>query len=639
MRLFAAGDDVAGYRIEALVGRGGMGVVYRAREAGLDRAVALKVIAPELVEDGAVRRRFIDEARAAARIEHPHVIPVHAAGERDGVAFIAMRFVDGDDLRGLVRREGPLDPALAAQLTADAGAALDAIHRGGFVHRDVKPGNLLRDTSGHLYLTDFGLAKEVLASRGATRSGQWVGTLDYVAPEQIRGGRVDARADVYALGGVLHFLLTGHVPFEHDGDEAKLWAQLSEPPPAPSRLRPGLQRRFDAVVERAMAKEPGVRYPSAGDLGRAAVAAVTGARPSEPERVVARGGASPDEAATLAEDASTRTGIRRAQPRSRRRLAVAGAAGLAAAAAAGAVALLGGGGDAPSHRASARRSTGPRVTQTISGVGQRPNGIALAGGSLWVTSFRRSDVARIDAASGKLREPTPGVGLGAGSIVADGDAVWVGEKRSNQVVRIDSASARVTRRRSVPGPPQHIAIGPSGLWIAIPAAQGDELLRYDRTGARLRDRVHVSHGINAMALSADALWVAERGVPKVARLDLRRLRLRDVARLHDVAVGLDLAAGYLWAELPGDRLVRVDMRTGVPVATVAGHTPTQVVGAGGRVYVASSADHTVLVLDPRTTDPIGKPLHVGLNPFALATDGRTVWVTSLGENAVTRIDG
>ncbi len=204
MRDLAPGMVVAGYRIESFVGRGGMGVVYRAIQLELERVVALKVIAPELLDDDDVRTRFLTEARAAASVDHPNVIPVHTAGEDAGVAYIAMRFVAGEDLRSLVRHGGALDGAEAAGMVAQAGAALDAIHRAGFVHRDVKPANLLVDRDGHVYLTDFGLAKMALTHSGGTRTGQWVGTLDYVSPEQIRGGRIDARADVYALGGVLH---------------------------------------------------------------------------------------------------------------------------------------------------------------------------------------------------------------------------------------------------------------------------------------------------------------------------------------------------------------------------------------------------------------------------------------------------
>src|SRR3954452_16783093 len=270
------GTIVAGYRIESLVGRGGMGVVYRAFQLWLERIVALKVIAPELLGDEDIRKRFLAEARAAASVDHPNVIPVHEAGSEDGLAYIAMRYVAGSDLRSLVRAGGALDPVEAAGFVAQAAAALDAIHRAGFVHRDVKPANLLVDPGGHVYLTDFGLAKQILTRTGGTRTGQWVGTLDYIAPEQIRGGHIDARADVYALGGVLHYALTGRVPFEREGDEAKLWAQLSAPPPITSELRPGLCAELDAVVGRAMAKEPGERHPSAGDPGRAARAAAIG---------------------------------------------------------------------------------------------------------------------------------------------------------------------------------------------------------------------------------------------------------------------------------------------------------------------------------------------------------------------------
>src|SRR3954471_4716607 len=308
MGLLAPGAMVAGYRIESVVGRGGMGVVYRARELELDRVVALKVIAPELVDDEDVRERFVREARAAASIEHPNVIPVHAAGERDGLAYLAMRFIDGHDLRTVVRRDGPPTPVGAAALIARVADALDAIHRAGYVHRDVKPANVLVDLDGHVYLSDFGLAKQMLTRGGETASGQWVGTLDYVAPEQIRGGAIDARTDVYALGGVLLFVLTGRVPFAPETGEAKLWAQLSEPPPVPSKLRPDLPRALDAVVARAMAKAPDARQPSAGDLARAARAALTGEAPSQPERMVARGAAAPAGAVEeVDQDASTVT--------------------------------------------------------------------------------------------------------------------------------------------------------------------------------------------------------------------------------------------------------------------------------------------------------------------------------------------
>ncbi len=209
-----------------------------------------------------------------------------------------MRYVAGDDLRTLVRRETRLRPARAARIVAQVGAALDAAHAAGLVHRDVKPANVLLGPDEHAYLTDFGLTKHVLSEPGPTRNGHWVGTLDFVAPEQIRGERVDARADVYGLGCLLHYALTGRPPFARDTDEAKLWAHLSEPPPRPSEAAPDVPPELDAVVARALAKSPDERYPSAGDLGRAALAAAGGGRRPAGERMVAVGAAAPVEVET-----------------------------------------------------------------------------------------------------------------------------------------------------------------------------------------------------------------------------------------------------------------------------------------------------------------------------------------------------
>src|SRR5688500_171813 len=193
---FRPGDVFVDYRIEGLAGRGGMGVVYRATQLGLERTVALKVITPALADDPDFRRRFVAESKAAASIEHPNVIPVYYAGEREGVLFIVMRYVDGPDLRALVRAEGKLDAARAAHIIAQVGAGLDAAHQHGLVHRDVKPANVLLGPDDHAYLTDFGLTKRTASTAGGvSRPGGWVGTLGYVAPEQIRGERIDARTD------------------------------------------------------------------------------------------------------------------------------------------------------------------------------------------------------------------------------------------------------------------------------------------------------------------------------------------------------------------------------------------------------------------------------------------------------------
>jgi serine/threonine-protein kinase len=268
---FGAGSLLAGYRLEAQVGAGGMAVVFRARDQRLDRPVALKLLAAALASDGEFRRRFIAESRAAARVDDPHIIPVYEAGEAGGVLFIAMRFVTGGDLRGVLAREGPLRPGRAAEFISPVASALDAAHRAGLVHRDVKPANILVDESpdrpDHVYLSDFGVSKGAASTLSLT--GQFLGTPDYSAPEQIQGRAVDGRADQYALACVAYQLLTGEVPFERDQGMAVLLAHLSAPPPSLRGRRPDLPAAADEVLAKGMAKDPEKRYGSCRDFADA----------------------------------------------------------------------------------------------------------------------------------------------------------------------------------------------------------------------------------------------------------------------------------------------------------------------------------------------------------------------------------
>ena len=268
-----SGSTFAGYRIENVAGEGGMGVVYRATDLALERSVALKVITPALAGDAEFRRRFTTESKVAASLDHPNVIPIYQAGEHEDVMFLVMRYVEGHDLRSLLADHGRLPPERAASITAQIASALDAAHEAGLVHRDVKPANVLVTASDHVYLTDFGLSKRVAPADDPTATGRLLGTLNYVAPEQIRRGAIGPHTDVYALGGVLFQLLTGGVPFPADTEEGKLWAHLSEPPPSASSAREGVPVAFDEVVRRAMSKRPEDRFQSAGDLGGAAMAA------------------------------------------------------------------------------------------------------------------------------------------------------------------------------------------------------------------------------------------------------------------------------------------------------------------------------------------------------------------------------
>jgi len=265
-----AGSRVAGYRVEEPLGAGGMAVVYRARDERLRRLVALKVLAPGLVADEEFRWRFTAESRAAAAVDHPNIIPVYEAGQAGRALFIAMRLVTGGDLRGVLAREGPLAPERMAGLLSPVASALDAAHGAGLVHRDVKPANVLVDTGPgrpeHVYLSDFGISKGAASSARLTGTGQFLGTPAYTSPEQVKGLAVDGRADQYALACVAWQLLTGEVPFERDQGMAVLLAHLSEPPPPLAALRPGLPAAAGQVLARAMAKDPGERYPSCGEF-------------------------------------------------------------------------------------------------------------------------------------------------------------------------------------------------------------------------------------------------------------------------------------------------------------------------------------------------------------------------------------
>jgi serine/threonine protein kinase len=413
------GDEFAGYRIERRLGRGGMGILYLAIEPGLDRRVALKLIAPEAAVDDVFARRFAEESRIAASIEHPNVVPIYAAGEEGGVPYIAMRFVSGSDLGRRLVREGRLEPVPAVALIAQIGAGLDAIHAAGLVHRDVKPANVLLSGEGadHAYITDFGVARNVATHSGLTQTGRFVGTLDYVAPEQISGGAVDARADVYALGCLLFKLLTGEVPFPRDGEAARLYAHLNDPPPAPSLYVPEVSMALDDVVIRALSKAPGDRHPSAGDLGRAAVAALSGMPVAVPEHTVATGAAATREATTREPPREPPTaasppppgrpptgrtrplevdpGAPRRGPAPRRRLILAGALAAVAAVVAAAMALSsgGGGGDSPG-------ASGQTTAPAGSGEGEAPTKAPTAPARLTKPRL----IARADAICGVSKE-------------------------------------------------------------------------------------------------------------------------------------------------------------------------------------------------------------------------------------------
>jgi serine/threonine protein kinase len=272
--VLSPGSTFAGYEVESVVGLGGIGILYRARQLRLDRPVALKLVEPSVARDPVVRERLRREARAVASLDHPNVVPLYEAGEQDGTVYLVTRWVDGTELGALILSEGPLEPGRAARTAAQIASALEIAHEQGLVHRDVKPSNVILTPEDHVYLTDFGLAKRAETAPGLTRADQMLGTVDYVAPEQIEGSEPDARSDVYSLGCVLYETLAGEAPFaDQKGGMAKMWAQVNAEPPSMRGRRPDVPAALDEMMLRAMAKAPDAR-PTAAEFRQGVLAAV-----------------------------------------------------------------------------------------------------------------------------------------------------------------------------------------------------------------------------------------------------------------------------------------------------------------------------------------------------------------------------
>jgi streptogramin lyase len=623
----AVGGVFAGHRIEAVAGRGGMGVVYRATQLDLDRTVALKVIAPALLADDGVRRRFVRESRVAASLEHPNVIPIHYAGESDGIAYIVMRYVEGDDLRRLTRREGPLPPVRAAELVAQVAAALDAAHAAGLVHRDVKPANVLVAPGDHAYLTDFGLTKRALSAGAETGTGRLVGTIDYVAPEQIRGERVDARADVYALGCLLFFLLTGRVPFPRDGQEAKLWAHLHLPPPAVSAEAPGVPPALDGVISRALAKEPEGRYPSAGDLGRAAFAAATGEEPTQfDERTVAAGEA----ALTLVAPPSAPPP---APPsRARRWLP---AAAVAATLLAGGLALIAARGDEGEPRETARGTSTPGALPEPIPVLPRPNAVAGTGGRVWVGGFLTEQLMAVDPKADRvIRRIDPEVGIGTADMAVGSGALWVALSRDRRVVRVDPEAGRTELSIPVDGTPVAVAADDRDVWVAVrdpgPGPDG-KLLRIDPLAGRAEATHPLTAGIVDVAVGGDVLWVLSRNPSRLTRYEPGQRKDETVRLGGREAFAIAVGGGAVWATVPDqDSVVHVDPRTMNPATIAVGDGPAGIGVLGGSVWVANQRDSTLSRIDVATKRAAEDRIPVPTNPVAVAAFEDRLWVTCVG---------
>lgn len=611
MPALALGDELGGYRLEAVAGRGGMGIVYRATQLRLERAVALKVIAPELASDPVFRTRFQREARLMAAVDHPHVIPVYEADEADEQLFLSMRWVLGGDLATDIAGAGGLEPVRAQRLLAQIAGALDAVHAHGLVHGDLKPANVLiepRDGGEHAYLSDFGAGRQV----DATATGQWLGTIDYVAPETLRGEAPDDRSDRYGLACVVFEALTGAPPFHRDTAWATMWAHGNEPPPSACERRPALPRAVDAVLARGLAKDPDARYPSAERLLQALSDALGTGRGAPTAAV--ESGAPPGGSTPL---------LRR---RRRGVIAVAGVLIAAAAVAAGVIAASG-------SSAPVRPPAPATITRTQLGAGTEPIAVAASTTDAYVLDQFGSEVDVVDLGGSVTRISLPGKPR---SLVLDPahKLLWVGLLDRRLVPVSLSGQQALGSGVRLPIVPDLLAM--VGNEVVAEQENPAALVRVSAAGDRVIGGLVLAGG-SATSLVVDngSLLTMLVFPPRLARFNAALQRTAE----HSVPVGfpdhmaLD-SLGALWVtDYDAARVWRLDPSTGAPEGPplAVGQDPTLLAVSGDYVWVLNIGDQTASVINEQANQPRAVSLSLGANIglIAGAPDGSgNAWIAS-----------
>jgi serine/threonine-protein kinase len=671
------GSVLAGYRVEGLAGEGGMGRVYRATQMGLNRQVALKLIMPELATEPDFRARFERESRLTASIEHPNVIPVYEAGDAEGQLFIAMRWVEGTDLRSVIMTEGRLEADRAIGIVEQVAAALDAAHSGGLVHRDVKPANVMLTRAHgqeHVYLTDFGLTKRAGSGTALTRTGAFVGTPDYMPPEQIKGERADARTDVYALGCLLFHALTGRTPYDRDTEVAKMYAQLHDEPPSAAEAVPGTPFALDAVIARALAKDADERYLSAGDLGRAARAALTGKDPSQPERSLATGLAAPP--TELSPAASPPPDATAATPAPGPTAATPPPGETAATPAPGPTAATTGPGEtaatprpaapppaiqppadqpsaAPPSAApppAARRPPAsppsralPIAFVALLVLGVVAAGLAVAGvfsggdgnGGNGGVSDQPADTPG-KATAPKVVETIP-AGDGPDGIAVDGTTVWVSNSRGGTLTRLGTkTNAQVGERIQVGANPDEVEASDGVVWVAN--TDDGNVTRWEEGAQK---EFSVGAGPEGLSLGERFLWVANGDSDSVSRIDLSSGAVLPPIGVGKKPIGIYAGEQFVWVTNSFSNSVsKIDPASGTVVDTIGGvgKNIRSVTEAFGSVWVSSAIDEgTVMRLDPDTGEVLDT-IAVGGRPKEMVEANGFLWVVNERSNNVMRID-
>jgi streptogramin lyase len=639
-----SGGVVGGYRIESLIGRGGMASVYLAEDGRLKRKVALKILSPELAGDDAFRRRFVDESERLASVDHPNIIPVYEAGQDDGHLFIAMRYVDSTDLKELIASEGHLSPERAVSIVTQVAGALDAAHAKGLVHRDVKPANVLvavgssGDGSDHAYLSDFGLTKRTQETSGLTRTGSFMGTIDYVAPEQISGTSVDGRTDQYALACVLFQCLTGRTPYPREDDAAVLYSHLSEPPPSVTATDPSLPPAIDAVLAKGMAKELDDRYANCLEFARAARSALVDPSDEttvEPSATASRGAPSEPSRTVVAAPALVHEPP---PPRRGRMIAiVVGALVLALGLVTGGLALLSGGESGRTTLVALDANEGSVVSMLHDeAYSEHLWGIlSIEEGDLWQATEHA--LVRRDDRSGEIIATLPIRGTWR-SMTGGFGYVWIAHPSAAGVTEIERMSPLSGNSKTieVDGDTADLQAGNGSIWFLV---EDGTLSKIDPVSMKVVDTYDTGTVTPGTAVPlAGFVWICECEVGRVAQFDpstgeiVKELDLPE----HGFVIGVDTTDPQnerVWLLDPqANTLTPIDPVTGEVGRSVGvgGAAITDAKVVGDSLWVASQTEVTRIELPSLDQHVFPVPEGVSAGSLAPAPDGSIVWVANCG---------
>ncbi len=662
-----SGSVVAGCRLEEEIGRGGMGVVYRATDLSLERTVALKLIAPELTTNPDFRERFKRESRLAASIEHANVVPVYAAGEAEDLLYLVTRYIRGTDLRSLIQEQGALEPARAARIVAQVAAALGAAHRRGLIHRDVKPANVLIEQDGgneHAYLTDFGIARD-LGGTALTRTGMLVGTMDYIAPERLEDRPGDGRSDIYALGCVLFEALTGQVPFPRDSDVAKMYAHMNEPVPSARQFRPEVPPPLAETATKAMAKSPDERFATADDLAdtlRAEATTLSGPRSvpdADPTELSPTQHAPPPPPAKPP-PAKPPPGLRPATPRPappprapvtpptqqvperpRRALPLV-IGGLVLLALIGVAAVLLAGGSSDSGDKSASKTTSssdsskplsPSALSPID-IGSGVDGIEVGAGSVWVANNRKNTVTRVDPGTRKVAGTTP-VGRNPDSVAVGEGAVWVTNTDDDNVTKL-STSGKVEDTIDVGDGPEGVLAGRGAVWVAD--GLDGKVTKLDPGGGAPKT-IPVGTDPVQLAFDQDSVWVTNSGDGYIQELDQKTgEKVGDGVQIGGETRGIAFSDGLLWVAVSDQSLVAaVDPASRKVVKRInVSDNPREIRAGEGAIWVTCAGSGSVVAIDPSSRKVVAETKVKG-NPFGLGVGEGFAWAGSIEAGVVTPV--